>query len=84
MKRCNSDEPRSDVEPFTELFAGSAKTGWVAAQFWGTLLLVLAGLAWTRLPDKHAWQVLLSLLVPLLLVIAALALAGRHHARSGR
>jgi hypothetical protein len=39
-----------------------------------TLLLVLAGVAWTRLPDKHVWQVLFSLLVPLLLVIAALAL----------
>ena len=41
--------------------------GWLAAQFWATLLLVLAGLAWTRLPDKHVWQVLLSLVVPLLL-----------------
>ena len=47
---------------------------WVAAQFLVTLLLILAGIAWTRLPDKHIWQVLLSLLVPLLLVIAALAL----------
>ena len=58
-----------------KLFAGFGQArGWVAAQFWVTLLLVLAGLAWTRLPDKHAWQVLLSLLLPLLLVIAALAL----------
>lgn len=48
--------------------------GWVAAQFWATLLLVLAGVAWTRLPDTHTWQVLLSLLVPLLLLIAALVL----------
>jgi hypothetical protein len=48
--------------------------GWVAAQFAGIALLILAGLAWTRLPDKHVWQVALSLLVPLLLAIAALAL----------
>ena len=47
---------------------------WVAAQFWVTLLLVLVGLAWTRLPDKHAWQVMLALLVPLLLIIAMLVL----------
>jgi hypothetical protein len=38
------------------------------------LLLVLAGLAWTRLPDKHAWQVLLSLLMPLVLIACALLL----------
>ena len=32
------------------------------------------GLAWTRLPDKHVWQVALTLLVPLLLAISALEL----------
>jgi len=48
--------------------------GWVAAQFWALLLLALAGLAWTRMPDKYAWQVLLSLLLPLLLVAAVLLL----------
>ena len=48
--------------------------GWVAAQFWVTLLLVLAAVAWTRLPDQHAWQVLLSLLAPLLLLIAMILL----------
>jgi hypothetical protein len=47
---------------------------WVAAQFIVTALLILAGLAWTRLPDKHGWQVALSLLVPLLLAISALEL----------
>jgi len=47
---------------------------WVAGQFGGTLLLVLAALAWTRLPDKHGWQVALSLLIPLLLAISALEL----------
>ncbi len=47
---------------------------WVAAQFVGMLLVILIGLAWTRLPEKHVWQVLLSLLLPLLLVAAALVL----------
>ncbi|MGD0858135.1 MAG: hypothetical protein ABR912_02340 [Terracidiphilus sp.] len=47
---------------------------WVAAQFVVTALLLLAGLAWTRLPDKHGWQVALSLLVPILLAISALEL----------
>lgn len=47
---------------------------WVAAQFWATLLLVLAGGAWTRLPDKHAWQVGLTLLLPLMLLAVALLL----------
>ena len=48
--------------------------GWVAAQYVLTLVLVLLVLAWTRLPDKHVWQVLLTLLVPLLLAISALEL----------
>lgn len=43
---------------------------WVAAQFVGTLLLILVGIAWTFLPEKHLWQVALSLLVPLLLAIS--------------
>jgi hypothetical protein len=48
--------------------------GWVAAQFVLTPVLILAGLAWTRLPDKHAWQVALDLFVPLLLIVSALEL----------
>jgi hypothetical protein len=47
---------------------------WVVGQFAGTLLLILAALAWTRLPDRHGWQVALSLLIPLLLLISALEL----------
>jgi hypothetical protein len=47
---------------------------WIAAQFWAMLLLVLACVAWTRLPDKYAWQVGLTLLVPLLLLAAFLLL----------
>ena len=47
---------------------------WVALQFVLTPILILAGLAWTRLPDKHIWQVALSLFVPLILIICALEL----------
>ena len=47
---------------------------WVALQFGLTLVLTLVGLAWTRLPDKHVWQVALSLLIPLLLIVCALEL----------
>ena len=38
------------------------------------MLLILIGIAWTRLPEKHVWQVALSLLLPLLLAISALEL----------
>jgi hypothetical protein len=47
---------------------------WVALQFVLTLVLLLAGLAWTRLPDKHVWQVGLTLLIPLLLALCWLEL----------
>jgi hypothetical protein len=63
--------------------------GWVAAQYWATVLIALAGIAWTRLPDKHAWQVGLTLLIPLVLLEAFLLLeAGTMrklmHDESGR
>ncbi|MGA2570924.1 MAG: hypothetical protein ABSF23_10420 [Terracidiphilus sp.] len=45
-----------------------ASLPWIAAQFWATVLLLLAGVAWTRLPDKYAWQVGLTLLLPLVLL----------------
>ena len=48
--------------------------GWVVAQFGGVLLLLALGLAWTRLPDKHGWQVALTLIVPLLLILSMLEL----------
>ena len=48
--------------------------GWIAAQFWATLLLILAVMAWTRLPDKHVWQVLLSIQIPILLAAGFLLL----------
>jgi hypothetical protein len=47
---------------------------WVVLQFAGTALLILVGILWTRLPEKHIWQVALSLLLPLLLAASALAL----------
>ena len=47
---------------------------WVALQFLLTALLILVGVAWTRLPEKHFWQVALSLLLPLLIGFSALEL----------
>ena len=51
-----------------------AARGWVVGQFGGMLLLILATLSWTRLPDKHWWEVALSLLIPVLLAICVLEL----------
>jgi hypothetical protein len=47
---------------------------WIILQFGLTLLLILLGVAWTRLPEKHLWQVALSLLLQLILAISALEL----------
>jgi len=62
--------------PYLKDFFGRLRLAWrwVAAQFVGTLLLILLGLTWTRLPDKHGWQVALTLLIPILLAISALEL----------
>jgi hypothetical protein len=51
-----------------------ASLGWVAAQFWATPLIVLAGVGWTRIPERHAWLVGLTLLLPLLTLAAVLVL----------
>jgi hypothetical protein len=51
-----------------------ANPGWVAAQILGTLLIVIVGLVWTRVPEKHLWQVGLTLLLPLVMLTATLAL----------
>ena len=60
---------------FPDLFGRLRRRwGWVAAQFGVTPLLILVGLAWTRLPEKHVWQVALSFLLPLLLAISVLEL----------
>ncbi len=67
----------SDVaaNPLNDLFHRlRSSVAWVAAQFWATFMLALAGAAWTRLPDRYGWQVVLSLLVPLVLLAAALLL----------
>jgi len=47
---------------------------WIVLQFVLTPALILAGIGWTRLPDKHLWQVALDLLLPLLLIVCALEL----------
>lgn len=47
---------------------------WVAGQYLLTALLIVVGIAWTRLPEKHFWQVALSLLLPLLIGLAAIEL----------
>jgi hypothetical protein len=47
---------------------------WVAAQYVVTLLLILLAVVWTRLPDKHVWQIVLTLLLPVLMVISVLEL----------
>jgi hypothetical protein len=61
------------TSPLNDLFCRlRSSAAWVAAQFWATLLIILAGVAWTRVPDRHAWQVGLSLLLPLLLLAAFL------------
>ena len=48
--------------------------GWVAAQFWATPLIVLAGVVWLRVPERHFWQVAITMLVPLAMLAAALLL----------
>lgn len=48
--------------------------GWIAAQLVGMLILILLALAWTRLPDKTGLEVALTLLTPLVLVAALMAL----------
>jgi hypothetical protein len=47
---------------------------WVVLQFAGLALLIAFGLLWTRIPEKRAGQVLLTLLLPLLIAAAFLGL----------
>jgi hypothetical protein len=47
---------------------------WVVLQFVLTLVLIVAGFGWTRIGEKSWWQVLLTLVVPLLLAISLLEL----------
>lgn len=46
--------------------------GWLALQFFGVALLIALGLVWTRVPEQHAGQVLLTFLVPLFILVAFL------------
>jgi hypothetical protein len=41
---------------------------WIVLQIVGVALLIALGLLWTRIPEKHAWQVLLTLLVPVIVL----------------
>jgi len=66
--RCSREQTE---EPLPTSLPGRV---WIVLQFVLTLLLILVGLAWTRLPDKHGWQVMLSLLIPFLLIVSALEL----------
>ena len=45
---------------------------WIIAQFAGVLVFILIGLAWTRVPDKSAWDVFLTLVLPIILFVALL------------
>jgi len=47
---------------------------WIIAQFAGMIVLILLGLTWTRIPDKTTWEVLVTLAMPLLLIVAVLLL----------
>ena len=47
---------------------------WVGLQFGLTLVLLAVGVLWTRLPEKHWWQVGLTLVIPLLLIVSLLEL----------
>jgi hypothetical protein len=68
----------SEVRGLQPSFGVGCGWGWVAA-FWGLLQ------EWTRLPEKHWWQVGLTLLVPLLMHGAMLVLeAGTMRALTKR
>ncbi len=60
------------MSDFKEMFRRVGRAwGWTAAQFWATLLIVLVGVGWTRVPDRHVWQVGLTFLLPLVILAAA-------------
>jgi len=42
--------------------------GWCTTQVVGLALLFVAGIGWTRIAEKHWWQVLFTLLIPVLLL----------------
>ncbi|MFZ0396267.1 MAG: hypothetical protein WCF17_00140 [Terracidiphilus sp.] len=55
--------------------------GWVVAQFIGMALLIALGLVWTRIPEKHGWQVALTFVLPAATIAGFLVLqAGTQRA----
>jgi len=48
--------------------------GWFVLQFVGLSVLVLSGLAWTRISEKHWIQVVLTLAIPILIAAGFLFL----------
>jgi hypothetical protein len=60
---------------------------WALLQFAGLALLIAVGLVWTRIPEKNVFEVILTLLVPLLVAAGFLGLQAvllRSFLRSGK
>ncbi|UWZ82282.1 hypothetical protein [Occallatibacter riparius] len=51
---------------------------WAALQFVGIAVLISIGLLWTRIPEKNAFEVALTLFVPLLVAAGFLALQAAY------
>jgi hypothetical protein len=51
---------------------------WAALQFVGIAVFIAIGLVWTRIPEKNAFEVALTLLVPLLVAAGFLALQAMY------
>lgn len=47
---------------------------WIVLQIAGIAALIAVGLLWTRIAEKNAWQVILTLLIPLVVAAGFLAL----------
>jgi hypothetical protein len=63
------------VSYFNDLFFRLRRSWiWVVLQFVLTLVLIVAGFGWTRIGEKNWWQVLLTLLIPLILTLSLLEL----------
>ncbi|HTX76464.1 MAG TPA: hypothetical protein VMD29_09685 [Terracidiphilus sp.] len=46
--------------------------GWVLAEYVGVAALIALGLLWTRVPEKHGWQVALTFALPVVVAAAFL------------
>ena len=47
---------------------------WIVLELVGVALLIALGILWTRIPEKHWWQVLSTLVVPVLIAAAFVVL----------